>query len=272
MRTLRPLIHTTGQFVDDYLHASDHLPPLAYSSTQSRTSDPESQPLLQTKRNNPNTWGMVIIVVVIACALTIICTYTPRDELDRINREVVAANYTLNHLHNQVVYKKIDLEHWTLQVQIAQDDHASICAQMEHSKMVWEEERQQHHRELEKERKRVEDWRREDDERYRREREEKKKQEEEERQRLGLYWDRIEESPFCASYGTREYTAHLSNLPDGYDGLEGCRQTAVEIHGVTLERPVRCEDRVSARVDRSAISDEYVPGLQWHIRLLDGRF
>jgi hypothetical protein len=66
----------------------------------------------------------------------------------------------------------------------------------------------------------------------------------EEHRRLGLSWSGLKGQDRCLSYGTREYRAHLENIPAGYNWIKACMNTPVVIHGVTLERPGRCEAEV----------------------------
>ena len=85
----------------------------------------------------------------------------------------------------------------------------------------WEQERIQHERELR----------------------ERAQREEEERKRLALFWGRVEAHQ-CKTYGTREYTAVLMNLPRNWrQRVEACKATPLEVHGVT-HLPKTCEDRV----------------------------
>jgi len=78
---------------------------------------------------------------------------------------------------------------------------------------------------------------------HERELEERAKREEEERKRLALFWGRVEAHQ-CKTYGTREYTAVLMNLPmDWGQRVEACKATPLEVHGIT-RLPKSCEDRV----------------------------
>lgn len=73
---------------------------------------------------------------------------------------------------------------------------------------------------------------------------EQKQQEEDERKRAGLHWQNLRGNDHCAQYGTRRYTAQLGGIPTGYDALQLCRETPVDIHGVTLPSPTYCEEQV----------------------------
>lgn len=85
----------------------------------------------------------------------------------------------------------------------------------------WERERAQHERELK----------------------ERAQHEEEEHKRMGLFWSRVEMHQ-CKSYGTREYSAVLMNLPvDCEWRVEVCKATPLEIRGIT-RLPKSCEDNV----------------------------
>ncbi|KAG2069561.1 hypothetical protein BDR04DRAFT_1101442 [Suillus decipiens] len=78
-------------------------------------------------------------------------------------------------------------------------------------------------------------------ENHKRDMEERQKQEEEERLRLNMFWTDLE-SHTCTTYGTREYTARLVNVPSYYNRrVEACMATSVKIHGVEY-KPKWCED------------------------------
>lgn len=85
----------------------------------------------------------------------------------------------------------------------------------------WEQERIQHELELK----------------------ERARREEEERKGLGLFWGHVEAHQ-CKTYGTREYTAVLMNLPMHWERrVEACKATPLEVHGIT-QMPKSCEDKV----------------------------
>jgi len=135
---------------------------------------------------------------------------------------------------------------------------------MTHEEMrkEWQREVGEHNRQKEEKRKQEEgEWRREqmsyekvrrewqrEVEEHNRQKEEKRKQEEDERRRLGLSWSGLMGQERCLSYSTREYTAQLENIPTGYDRIKACMSTPVVIHGVTFERPNRCEDDGQNRI------------------------
>ena len=106
-------------------------------------------------------------------------------------------------------------------------------------------ERERERREWNGERKRWEQERqeREAEEKKRQVEKEEKHREEEERKRVNLYWEDLKATPKCIRYGTREYTAKLANLSQGYDPLKGCLETKGDIHGVKM-LPDRCENKV----------------------------
>jgi len=90
-----------------------------------------------------------------------------------------------------------------------------------HGKLIreWAQERDAHEREIK----------------------EREAREEEERQRLNLFWVN-EESHGCTTYGTREYTAWLANVPSGYRRrVEACKATPLEVHGLSY-LPHTCKD------------------------------
>ncbi|KAG1729262.1 hypothetical protein EDB19DRAFT_125391 [Suillus lakei] len=112
----------------------------------------------------------------------------------------------------------------------------------------WGREVEEHEREIEERQRREEQerirlreqWSREVQE-HEREVEERRKYEEEERLRLNMFWSDLE-SHTCTTYGTREYTARLVNVPSYYNRrVEACMATPVQIHGVEYT-PKWCED------------------------------
>jgi len=58
-----------------------------------------------------------------------------------------------------------------------------------------------------------------------------KKHEDEEKKRNDLVWDGLTPASRCLSYGTREYTATLSNVAVGLDPLVECAKKPISIHG-----------------------------------------
>jgi len=100
----------------------------------------------------------------------------------------------------------------------------------------WEREVERHNREVKERRER-------EAEEHNREVRERREREERERLRLNMFWtDPV--SHTCTSYGTREYSALLVNIPEGYKlRVEACMATPVKIHGVEY-KPKWCEDHV----------------------------
>ncbi|KAJ7251020.1 hypothetical protein C8J57DRAFT_1078424 [Mycena rebaudengoi] len=96
----------------------------------------------------------------------------------------------------------------------------------------WENERQEILREKEEWAKARED-------------EERRKEEEKERMRAGFYWADLQADQRCFRYGTRQYTARVSNVPREYDPVQACKETQIEINGLRFVTPDMCEDRVS---------------------------
>ncbi|KAL6305830.1 hypothetical protein BKA93DRAFT_730318 [Sparassis latifolia] len=108
---------------------------------------------------------------------------------------------------------------------------ATNCAEHRQELERWERERKDLERQREEERQQWEREKREDERRRR----------EEERRRLGLYWDEPQ-AKNCVSYGTREHTARLRNIPSGYNWVQACEEMSIEIHKRTIDTPSRCED------------------------------
>jgi len=95
----------------------------------------------------------------------------------------------------------------------------------------WDEERERHQREHER-------W-----DRERKEHEGEKRREDEGRGNTHFYWGEIEGAPHCASFGVREYTARLWNIPVGRDWMSACYNQPIQIHNVTIAKPSSCEDK-----------------------------
>lgn len=56
----------------------------------------------------------------------------------------------------------------------------------------------------------------------------------------GAFWQELTPSTKCHSYGKREYTAELENVPYDWTLLDACRATPVEINDVSIRRPDTC--------------------------------
>ena len=69
---------------------------------------------------------------------------------------------------------------------------------------------------------------------------ERRRQEEEGRQRSRISWINFRGDEGCIGYGARKYSAQLSNIPKGYDLMDACMGTPIDIHGVTLNTPNLC--------------------------------
>jgi hypothetical protein len=84
--------------------------------------------------------------------------------------------------------------------------------------------------------------------------EERESREEHERLRLNILWS-DPESHQCTTYGTREYTARLVNVPADYDRrVEACMVMPIQIHGVEYKTKW-CEDHVGVAVFLVQIAD-----------------
>ncbi|KAG1773397.1 hypothetical protein EV702DRAFT_1201088 [Suillus placidus] len=104
----------------------------------------------------------------------------------------------------------------------------------------WDIELHQHQQEVLKRIDTQKRWRLEVEE-HAREVEERRRNDEDERLRLNMFWIDLA-SHTCTTYGTREYTARLVNVPPYYNRrVEACMATSVKIHG-TEYTPKWCED------------------------------
>ncbi|KAL4077956.1 hypothetical protein J3A83DRAFT_4186212 [Scleroderma citrinum] len=105
-------------------------------------------------------------------------------------------------------------------------------------RLEWQRQAAAYRQEMDKQRL---EWKREWDEHDRRERE-RRQRDKQERQKMDMFWGQVE-AHHCTTYATREYTALLKNLPTDYRyRVEACRETPLEIHGVSY-LPKDCEDK-----------------------------
>ncbi|KAF9222789.1 hypothetical protein BS17DRAFT_707398 [Gyrodon lividus] len=114
---------------------------------------------------------------------------------------------------------------------------------------TWKRQAQQHEKDVER-RKRDEEQRQEkirkewdhEVEEHDRLLKDRRRREEEERQKLNMFWGHVE-SHQCTTYGTKEYTALLMNLPATWEHrVEACKVTPLEVHGISY-LPKSCEDK-----------------------------
>lgn len=57
----------------------------------------------------------------------------------------------------------------------------------------------------------------------------------------GAFWDVVWPAWDCLAYGKREYWGALRNIPNDWDATAACMNMPVEIKGVKIRRPDRCE-------------------------------
>ena len=171
-------------------------------------------------------------------------------EKQAVDREIVKARWTWEDEQHVALLREWERERTQHEQEVkerTQHENAEHAARLHE----WDQERAQHEQEV-KERTRREnaehaarlhEWER---ERVQHELElkERARREEEERKRMDLFWGRVEAHQ-CKTYGTREYTAVLMNLPpvDWVWRVQACKATPLEIHGIA-RLPTSCEDRV----------------------------
>ena len=73
------------------------------------------------------------------------------------------------------------------------------------------------------------------------ERERWEKARDESRVPQGAFWEVVWPRWECRSYGKREYWGILRNIPQDRSDVDACMNMPVEIQGVTVKRPDRCE-------------------------------
>ena len=130
-----------------------------------------------------------------------------RDESDRLEEERLA------------------LESATLEMKGERDALESATRRSEQERLVFERERQL----LEEERHLLESER----ERWEKAREDRVPQ--------GAFWETPPQpAPNCLSYGKREYSGALQNIPEDWTDLHACMNMPAEIRDVSVRRPDRC--------------------------------
>ncbi|KIJ59646.1 hypothetical protein HYDPIDRAFT_32981 [Hydnomerulius pinastri MD-312] len=147
---------------------------------------------------------------------------------------------------------------WEREVQVHEEEmkrrEALEDQRQEKVRAEWERELQVHLRQQERLR---EEWQEEiksqeaqrkrwkwEEENHDRLEEDRRKREEEERQKLNMFWGRVEAHQ-CTTYATREYSAVLMNLPSNWaHRVEACKATPLVVHGVSY-LPRSCEDKAS---------------------------
>lgn len=74
------------------------------------------------------------------------------------------------------------------------------------------------------------------------------REDEERRKRAALTWQDLTPEKRCLSYEKRMYQAKLINIPYGEDAQSWCMKTAIDIHGVTFDRPEFCTEERQVRL------------------------
>ncbi|KAF9782608.1 hypothetical protein BJ322DRAFT_1071832 [Thelephora terrestris] len=59
----------------------------------------------------------------------------------------------------------------------------------------------------------------------------------------GAFWEAVLPAWDCRAYGKREYWGIFRNTPEGRSEMDACMSLPVEIKGVTIRRPYRCQHR-----------------------------
>jgi len=134
--------------------------------------------------------------------------------------------------HREIVKRETDLQHELaifnrdrLRLEREKNEMSKTRGQYEADKRIWDADRATWARDRD-------DW-----ERERRERESVPHV-----HPAGAHWDIPVPSKECHSYGKREYSARLWDIPSGWTWLEACRVTPIRIDGVLINQPDRCED------------------------------
>ncbi|OJA13866.1 hypothetical protein AZE42_08212 [Rhizopogon vesiculosus] len=248
------------------------------SPYDSRTS--ETDPLVAGKASRRysvsiNQWALIARVALLAILITgvIFASVFPisscNDHLNPDDRDRIRKEWDVERRHHQEeAVKRSDIEHrW----RVEDDERIHLREQWmreteEHERSLretirretqekgarraqWATEIKDHERNLneairrenqEKEARRAQ-WATEEVEQHNRDIEERQRREKEEHQRLNIHWT-DPESHTCTTYGTREYTGRLANIPEDYDRrVEACMAIPIQIHGVGYKANW-CED------------------------------
>ena len=173
------------------------------------------------------------------CITTLPVTYCT-DPADSRVRERIREGWNKEYLEHekQAAEREVVKARWEWE----DEQHAALLHEWEkeyvqHSVLLrkWEQEGVQHAALLH-------EWEQEHVQ-HERELKERAQREKEERMRLDLFWGHVETHQ-CKTYGTREYSAVLMNLPINWERrIEACKATPLEIHGTT-HMPKSCEDKV----------------------------
>ena len=196
---------------------------------------PETEPLLPGKAsrrpsvsiNQCIVTAVVVFIVTITITVAIFASVFPlrscNDPVDPAVRDRIRAEWDVErrqHQHEVLIHQQWMRETEEYERNLSESIRREN-QQRDARRVQWEREEEEHRRYLE----------------------ERQKREEEERQRMNMFWT-DPESHTCISYGTREYTARLVNVPACYDRrVEACMATPIQIHGVEYKAKW-CEDHV----------------------------
>ncbi|KAF7344412.1 hypothetical protein MSAN_01922400 [Mycena sanguinolenta] len=203
---------------------------LSTHQASKRPSCLETINLRQIVRKNRLIWSILCIVVTL-CVLQFVGIVGRREEaLDPVARDRKRQEWDREVKNHEAMRQA-----WSVELA----DHEAI-------RVGWEAERQEIITMREQLVHDKEEWvRHREDEKHE---EERRRQEEEDRIRAGFAWDGLRGDQRCLQHGMRRYTAQLANVPREYDPVKACTETAIEIHGVKIPSPDRCEDRGCAGV------------------------
>jgi len=188
---------------------------------------------------------LTVLVTVGLCMHAMPVTYCD-SPLDRGVRQRIRERWNKELLeHQQQVSKR---EFIQSQWKWEDERHAELVREWEYERVQHESElEEREHREEEEHKHRLAARRRNwqyEQIRHDLELKERARREDEERKRLDLFWGHLEAHQ-CKTFGAREYTAVLMNLPIEWGwvlGVEACKVTPLEIHGIRL-MPKSCEFR-----------------------------
>ena len=86
----------------------------------------------------------------------------------------------------------------------------------------------------------------------------------------GAFWEVVWPAWDCRAYGRREYWGILRNIPEGRSEVDACMNMPVEIKGVTIRRPYRCQ-YVDGSIHGFWMVDWDQPDCKpWHQNFVDG--
>ena len=169
-----------------------------------------------------------------------------QEAMKREAKHLESERFVLRCESDRLDKERLALESATLEMEGERDalESAIRRSEQERERLVQEKqllERERHFLELEKEELKEERHLLELEKEELREERKKWEKAREVRVPQGAFWETPPQpAPYCLSYGKREYSGALQNIPKGWSGLDACMNMPIQIKGVSFRRPYRC--------------------------------